>query len=416
MNLKIKKKNIMPTLSVVILATYSFTQLGIANLTPDLLWQSLLILSITGLLVFRFLYKPKFINDPYIYISMIMLAITLFWNNQDIIHNGILPQAYNIILYLFFWLSRDTDRWHDSFIKMMMICGLFYTAWTFICILIPGIYNSLIYPMMAPLGYLSDPKAGFTAFYGTNGLYMCIGIVSFVSYLYFNPPRKHKTIDKYIVLILIVGMLLSGKRGQFIAVVFAVLVGYYFYNSNKKHGRILKIVGILIIAVISLYIISIFIPEVTTIIERFQEQSQKGDVSSGRFIMWGRAWLLFLQKPFFGHGWRYFRYSSFTLVDYDVHNVFLQLLVEVGIVGAIPYFAFIFGNFASSLKLLIYLRKHNENNYENLYVSLSVIYEVFFIALCATGTALYQVEYMFPYFACCGIIAFYKKKIFSRKG
>ena len=392
------------------MSLFSFTQLGISYLIPNTAEHILLILA-AGLLLFeRLIYKVRFPADRLVVLSVMMLSVTLFWNNHDILHHGFFPQFYNIMIYVFLWLAHDMNEWHETFMKMMMICGIFYTVWTYICVLVPDIYNDLVYPLMAPMGYIRDPKAGFTAFYSANGLYLCFGIMAFCARFFFDPEKEKKLIHKFLFLFLLVGMLLCGKRGQFLAVIFAVAVCYYIYNSGRKNNRLLKLVIIFSSVTAALYIISLYIPDVTTIIDRFREQSLTGDVSSGRFLLWDHAWQLFLQKPLFGHGWRFFRYSAFTLMDYDVHNVFLQLLTEVGIIGSLPFYAFITGNLISAVKLLAKMRKSGKQEEGTALTALSVMYEVFFAGICMTGTALYQVECMFVYFACCGIVYFYKRK------
>ncbi len=399
----------------MLLSFFAYTQLGISNLIPNMYIYVMLAASVGLMVLERLIYRMSFSFDRLVLLSAVMLAITILWNNYDILHHGFLPQFYNILIYMFLWLAHDMDEWHETFVRMMMLCGVFYTVWTYICVLDPDIYYSFVYPLMAPMGYLSDPKAGFTAFYSSNGLYISYGIIAFSARLFFDPRREKRLSDKLLFLFLITGMLLSGKRGQFIAVVFAVIVCYYLYNSNRKRSRFIKLIWITAIVVAALYIVFLFIPDVATIFIRFREQSQKGDVSSGRFLMWDHAWKLFLQKPVFGHGWRFFRYSSFTLVDYDVHNVFLQLLTEAGIVGALPFFLFIGGNLISAIKLMIKIRNTDEKDAGTSFIALAVTCEVFFVGICLTGTALYQVECMFPYFACCGIVYVHKRKYSVKK-
>lgn len=412
---KTKKYNIdlLSFISISILSIYSLSQLSWSILLPSNAWVFLLIISL-GLMILEVAIKRKRIQaDALSVLSVMMLSITLFWNNYDIKYHGYLPQFYTILLYLFFLLSRYLDKWQVILLKLMIGFGFFYTIWTYICIMIPSIYNDMVYPLMEPMGYIRDNKAGFTAFYSTNGLYISLGIIAFFCYYFLNPEKKNNLIYKIVILLLIIGMLMCGKRGQTIALIISLMIGYYVCHSNKKCNRIVKIVGVAALILFILYIVSFFIPQINTVLERFQEQSQKGDFSSGRFFMWGRAWQLFVDKPFFGRGWRYFRYSSYTLVDYDVHNVFLQLLVEVGIVGSLPFFAFIIGNVFIAERTIISACKLDTNNIEFVYLALAFVYEVFFIIMCLTGTALYQFEYMFPYFSCCSIVGLFRKKVNS---
>ena len=405
--IRYNRENVLPSIAIIIFSAYAFSQLGWGNLVPNIIWLFLLGLSMGLLLINNFVTHYSIKKDLYFPLSLLMLGICLFWNNQDTVRYGWSVQIYNIILSVFYWFTRESDRWHKIFIKIMMICGIFYTTWTYICTLFQPVYENVVYPLMAPLGYIKDYKSGFTASYGTNGLYMCIGLVSILSYLFINNRRRANKKDYLLSLFLIVGMLLCGKRGQSIAVMFSLFVGYYFFNSNRKQGRMLKIIGLLILAIIALYFVSFIIPEVWTIIERFQEQINIGDVSTGRFTMWGTAWHLFLQKPFIGYGWRWFRYSPYTLVDYDVHNVFLQLLLEVGVIAAIPFYIFIFGNLIKAIRFLIKIRKNDPDYANTIYITIALVYETFFIVLCATGTALYQFEYMLPYLACCSMVHYY---------
>lgn len=412
--IKINRRNILSSLAVFLLSCYAFSQLGFSNLLPENFNKGLLIIAVLLILVDDLYYRYKLKNIVFLLLSIVMILITLFWKNQEIARYGWPIQLYNVCLYIFYWTTRDQKRWHKTFLRMMMLCGIFYTFGSYLCTFNQSFYNNIIYPLMQPMGYIRDYKAGFTASYGTNGLYMCLGLCTILPFLFLNPLHKVQKTDYVCTIVLLAGMLLSGKRGQFLAVVAAFFVGYYFFYTNRKHGRIMKIIGIGAVAIICLYLISLFMPAILTIVERFQEQIEKGDISTGRFLMWGRAWELFLQAPFSGHGWRWFRYSSFTLVDYDVHNVFLQLLVEVGILGALPFYIFIFGNIILAIKMLVEIRKKDPHYENTVYLVIAVVYEIFFIALCATGTALYQFEYMFPFFACCGLVNYYSKEVKER--
>ncbi len=59
-------------------------------------------------------------------------------------------------------------------------------------------------------------------------------------------------------------------------------------------------------------------------------------LGNGRVALWKLAVRGFLEKPVFGHGWRYFKQlaplSGSTNVS-NAHNVYLQLLCETGVVG-----------------------------------------------------------------------------------
>jgi len=417
--IKIYPKRIPTLFSVTLFSIYAYSQMSWSYLIPNQLW-------ITLLLVVLFLMFLKKINntgtkislDIYAITAILMLLICLLWNNQIIARHGWKMEIPFTIIICFYLLSRGIDKWFKYAIIAMICAGFFYAFWTFVCNFDKNIYNGIVYPLMEAQGYVADYRAGFTASYGANGLYMSMGIVAYIGYFFFSGQCNINNRKLYIgLLILIIAMLLTGKRGQTIALMLSFYVLYYFYNSNKKFGRVFKLVSITLIICLIIYVVSLFIPSVLTVIQRFQEQASKDDISTGRFYMWQNAWELFTQKPLFGRGWRWFRYSSYTLVDYDVHNVFLQWLTEVGIVGSIPFFIFVITNIILAIRLMVYCRK-NSNHIDNhidvnatRYISVALMYEVFFLIMCATGTAFYQFECLFPYIICCAIAYFYSKKI-----
>ena len=67
-----------------------------------------------------------------------------------------------------------------------------------------------------------------------------------------------------------------------------------------------------------------------------------------RFMLWDTAWNLFVQSPIIGIGWgnfvgTYGSYISFIPADvFDVHNLYLQLLAETGIVGFAAFFVLMY--------------------------------------------------------------------------
>jgi O-antigen ligase len=64
---------------------------------------------------------------------------------------------------------------------------------------------------------------------------------------------------------------------------------------------------------------------------------------AGRYEVWGVARELFAESPIFGSGYRLEAQllSERSVSLGSVHNGYLAILVEVGIMGAIPFFAFV---------------------------------------------------------------------------
>ena len=101
----------------------------------------------------------------------------------------------------------------------------------------------------------------------------------------------------------------------------------------------------------------------------------------------------FLKKPIFGWGFGY--YSN--MMDINVHNVYIQVLCELGIVGICIFFAFIF---SSVLSVFIKFEKKYflANNEEKLRLVFSSFIQLFFIMYCITGNPLNDLNIFGVYF------------------
>lgn len=117
-----------------------------------------------------------------------------------------------------------------------------------------------------------------------------------------------------------------------------VLAVFCFARSRKK--RLALLVGICI-AVCMLYLLK-------NVLNPTHTEEVLGTDAVTRLLLWGTAWNLFMHSPVMGVGWGNFagRYgsdlSSFsTLIPpgvFEVHNIYLQLLAETGLVGFVAFF------------------------------------------------------------------------------
>lgn len=147
---------------------------------------------------------------------------------------------------------------------------------------------------------------------------------------------KFKLVINSIILLLIFAVLLSGTRGAVISVAASFFVYYFFNSRSNKLKTYFALCSILIVFV---YLISL-IPEET--LNRISSGSGGGDVSSGRFYLWSLGVSLFYESPLVGSGIGFFEANS--LVGARVHNIFLSLAIEFGLLGIAIYSIVFFSN------------------------------------------------------------------------
>ena len=138
-----------------------------------------------------------------------------------------------------------------------------------------------------------------------------------------------------------------------------------------------------------------------------------GELSNGRIWFWEFALEKFRQSPVFGIGWGGFKhYYHMRIGDYsststtvDAHNVYLQILCEMGIVGFVAFLCAVSTTFKTTWSTLKRVCK-NKRKYSNRVINeltLSIGMQVFFVLYCFTGNCLYDCEFFFVYAISCAM-------------
>ena len=166
------------------------------------------------------------------------------------------------------------------------------------------------------------------------------------------------------------------------------------------------------IAIIAIFIMSTFVPEVKNVFYRFEEGYAEGNLLNGRNELYDLALKIWKNNPIFGSGWGAFSYIyklnyHWDNLEYlDVHNVYLQLLCECGVIG-LSFFLIIV------IFILIKSIKVNKNEkIRNNSTILALGYQIFFLLYCFSGNPLYDNFCYTFYFMSIGIImnTYYKNK------
>lgn len=141
-------------------------------------------------------------------------------------------------------------------------------------------------------------------------------------------------------------VVMVGRRTELIASALAFfVVSYFVAKSNKKKLYLLMSCFFLFFFIALCTLISMDV--ITTydgdnrIIDSLFLALHGVDITNGRSALYKLAVRLFLEHPWFGIGWGAFRlYSTSVLPNViNVHNVYLQLLCEIGIVGFVFFCA-----------------------------------------------------------------------------
>lgn len=338
-------------------------------------------------------------------ISFLALGSSATYNPKRVI-TFVMTIALMIVL--------STKRgWIAPAMKIALVMLSVHAIATMLFLLLPGLYDSLVKPIFFPniasaVGY----QSGLTSHYSYNGMLLSAGVLlstaDFVSARRFS--RKGQTSpDRKIVLVLLfcLALVATSKRGPLIAVVTATLLTAYICSGKYKAVALLKIAFVVVLVATAFCIAVQFIPQLGNVVLRLQEigSADASDADSGRSLLWDRAIELFQSNPVFGHGWGTYRYywsGRSDLVTVTAHNVVLNLLAEVGIVGLLIFFVAATPALLGLWRMASRIGKLDSHWYMPIYFAFS--FQLFFFVYSFTGSPLYDMEsYSFYLLMSCGV-------------
>jgi len=281
-------------------------------------------------LIFVFFYSSRlfidYINDKVFYISYTDL-IFYFLSFSVIPFIGVIKTDFSKI---------DVKSIYKTFL---------FTALAF-CILVGLSYSRFI----GTVGRLSTNTTGEEDIISPLILSYCgtliIGVCA--TYVFFNRSEKKiiKQLSYVAVALAFIPFFLGASRGSIIA----LFVPFFMLAMSKISFRNVMIyitffvIGIFLLIYIDDYLGSGLIDRLAGT----SEAIERGDSSASRVTIWAYSYEQFLNYPLFGDK------LKTNGVDIYPHNIVLEVLQSVGIVGFIPFLILLFKGVISSIKVFKY--------------------------------------------------------------
>ena len=194
-------------------------------------------------------------------------------------------------------------------------------------------------------------------------------------------------------------MLLTGKRAQVFLGMLSFIIVFIINNKGnvfkiiKKHYKKLVIAIILIITIIG------FIPSFREPFMRLYDGVKNKDMLITRKPMYSLAIDKFKQKPILGNGWgtyKYFYHDEISQKErnyMDTHNIYLQLLSEIGIVGFIIFDA----TMIYFIYIAVKFNKKEKDIVRKRYILMFLTYHIYILLEGMIGNPIYDIPVLIPY-------------------
>jgi O-antigen ligase len=196
------------------------------------------------------------------------------------------------------------------------------------------------------------------AFYGYNVNYMAGTLVVTIpiAMILAKERRSDSVIMSLVngiyVLLGIIAIIITGSRMGIVALAPTIVLSGYYIGINSSLSAILRNGVIIVIAATSLYkYTGIINGERISYISTIPNEIISGDFGGARGEIWRGGLIQGLESPLFGFGTRSFRYvvtTSYT--GASAHNSFLQIFVDLGLIGLLTYILIILTVFRSAIR------------------------------------------------------------------
>jgi O-antigen ligase len=328
-----------------------------------------------------------------------------------------------LLCILFIILTKVSLKEFQTSFKFIKVIAVIFAMSAIFQFLNTDIYSNLILPLFSShqQGYILDfQNQGVYTGFTDQPAYLAGYIVNGIGILIFLFPFNSKKVFNIILLLLlIIGLILTAKRAHFLFTIMAILITFLY--SAKNQEIVYRFIKTIVITFVVLFFSSIAIyfsqPEGDSPLGKFTNKivdTINGvlvgeDITSGRSILYDYAWGLFIENPIFGIGWKEFMNQSAGLISSGSHphNIYLQLLTELGIIGfvffIIPLTFTYYISFRMLRKLINKSITFNKDYTWKNALQISLYLQTFFILYGMTGNLLTDYNFLLMYFFACSI-------------
>lgn len=270
---------------------------------------------------------------PIVILFCLYALISIIWANNDF-NSSYFIIILNMLLFTFTFTNTTYDKkFFDNIFKVLVISGLIVSI-----MVVFGIGMS-----STTKTYYGETRRTLSvdgANVDNNNLATMLCLQFVAGFFLFLKTRKlrNKMIYLSICILMLVAIFYTGSRGSLLGLAASFVV--YFFVSKTRH-KILKLFCAGLLLIFAFYMMVLILPPSVT--QRFSIESVLQTGGSGRFDIWKNAMTIFQEASFkdklLGYGWSSFPFIMESSYNWFVaaHNDFVEVLIELGVLGILLY-------------------------------------------------------------------------------
>lgn len=351
---------------------------------------------------------PKFeLNSSMAFIMFIIFAeiSTSFSEIKDSSNKFLLIMVVLLIMRL---VLEDNFGWQKFFSTVLFVITAISVAATVLSPIAPNmmlglakiLYRGSDYEMYSELFY----NESYAGLYGQTAI-NAYAISIFLSFAIVALFSNQKAKLNYVLLGAgVIALLLTKKRSFLFANAVASVV--LFVQNSRGDKDKLKKLGRLLFLIAVIFLVVKYAPATRGIMEKFTALGESGDITNGREASWAETVEIWKQSPVFGIG------TNTLIGRYGIssHNVYLQLLAEMGVLGMISYIFLLMTTFVRSRRIYqSVLTDDTLTGKETTIYGMSIYMQTIFIVYSFFGNPVYGINYILLYIVFGAVMDSYQK-------
>lgn len=341
-----------------------------------------------------------------------------------------------IVGFIFIVITKVYINTFKNTFHLIKAISFLYAAGTIMQFLYTETFNNILFKFTTSYSQESISKLVSRNYYpgfgfgrtAISGYFISTGLGLLCSFWGKNKSRVFFAVSAVFFVFLLTALFITGKRSILLWVLISLPLTFIILGKGSEMvRRFITALIFIAICLLSLLILSKVnsIPFITRI-ENLVSIIASGEPSGSilyRLNLFQQAWVFFVDNPWFGIGWRQFEvvttgwYSS----NYDVHNLYLQLLCEVGIIGFIVVMTPIIYTYMKTIQAIRFVL-HEDNVIYNAWkygLAFSLFYQTLFMLHAFADSVFRNIMFFLMYFFVISITnsyLVYKDKNINKKG
>ncbi len=342
------------------------------------------------------------------FVYLIFSLSVMILNNSDI-YNSIRFCSYFFYGILFFAILSKNSKWGLMALDCFIVFSAMYAIFTLYAVFFPEPYLKIAHALFSEQQYTviswlmrTNGYSGIAGQTANNAFMMSLGFAGLFCIIHYG-EKRNVLLHYFLLITIVTAMFFTGKR-SFLLINLLCIV---FLISRDNFKKYFKNILSGIIAFFPIFIITSKINNISglNIFERLFNTS--GDISSGRFSLYKEAWIQFGNSPIIGNGIQSFKLLSNIRGPnnsiLEVHNIYLQLLCETGIIGLLIFLFIIYINYQKVLISIKRTRDRFVNKSNMLLLNFSLYIQTLFIIYGLFGNPINDINMLFVYFMVAAI-------------